>query len=456
MERSIPVWAYLLSLIFWALFTMAFGWAALSTSTGSERSGLAGRAALEVSMFPTTAKDALLEVFDYASGDYKDAAISVRREENDDYSAFEPLPASASIDVPGLLVRADRAKLTPGWRMLSGAFQINGSVENAAVLISPDLKVVREWILNEVPVGELEPRPQHRKFVHGTELLRDGSLVFTFDGSVSLQRFDPCGGRVWAIPGRYHHAVTVDDTGSSVWTFSDGHKIAQVNVINGKTMREFTTTQIIAANPMIDILEIRREHLNEMGENSKFSPGNWLTDPFHFNDVDPLPSDIADRFEGFEAGDLLISARSLNLVFVLDPETLEIKWWRSGAVQRQHDPDWLPNGEIMVFNNRMTRDFSEVVMIDPASMAKTVVVDGRDHDFYTRIRGKQQSLPNGSLIVTSSQQGRAFEVDSAGEVVFELANIKPGTEDTNYVVSELKWLPLDYFDGALPDCPTTN
>ncbi|MEM8842470.1 MAG: arylsulfotransferase family protein, partial [Pseudomonadota bacterium] len=398
MERSIPVWFFLLCLIFGALFTMVFGWSVLSTSAGNDRSGMFGRAAVEFSKFPTTTKDAILEVLGYASGDYKDAAIRVRREENDDYSVFVPVPAAAGIDVPGLLMRTDRTKMTPGWRMLGGAFHINDSVENAVVLISPDLQVVRKWVVDEVPVGEFEPRPKFRKFVHGTELLRDGSLVFTFDGSVSLQRFDACGGRVWAIPGRYHHAVTADDTGTTVWTFVGNDKISQVKVSDGSVLREISTDDIIRANPMIDILEIRRDHLNDLGENTKFSPGKWMADPFHFNDVDPLPTDIADRFDRFEAGDLLVSARSLNLVFVLDPDTFEIKWWRSGAVQRQHDPDWLPNGNIMVFNNRMSRDFSEIVQIDPSSMERQVVVDGRELDFYSRIRGKQQSLPDGSLV----------------------------------------------------------
>jgi len=124
--------------------------------------------------------------------------------------------------------------------------------------------------------------------------------------------------------------------------------------------------------------------------------------------------------------------------------------------QRQHDPDWLPSGEIMVFNNRMSRDYSELALLNPASFTKTVKLDGRKYDFYSRIRGKQQMLEDGTLLVTSAQQGRAFEVNRDGDVVFDVVNLKPGSNDTNYVISELKWFPLDFFDTEAWRCKTVN
>ncbi len=456
MERSIPLWLFLLCILLWALFTVAFGWAVKSTLSGSDQSGFLGKAAVEVASFPTITNAVFLELFGYASGDYKDESIRVQRDDATDYSGFEPVPTAFAMEVPGLLMRADPTEIAQGWRVLVGVFQINGDIENAVLLISPDLEIVRTWILDEVPVGGLEPRPKHRKFVHGVEVLRDGSVIFTFDGSISLQKFNACGEREWATAGAFHHAVTLDDTGETVWTFSNKETIAQVAVKDGSILRQISMDEVIAKNPMIDILEIRRKHSNDLGINSRNTTGKWLSEPYPFNDVDPLPAAIADRFEGFNAGDLLLSARSLNLIFVLDPKTLEIKWWRVGAVQRQHDPDWLASGEIMVLNNRMSRDFSEVITIDPDTFDITVMLDGRKHEFYTRIRGKQKLLDHGTLIVTSPQQGRAFEVNRDGDVVFEVVNLKPGNEATNYVISELKWLPRDYFKKEAWQCQTVN
>jgi hypothetical protein len=271
-----------------------------------------------------------------------------------------------------------------------------------------------------------------------------------------LQRINACGERIWATGGDFNHAVTLDDTEESVWTFSSKVKIAQVAVEDGAILREISMLEIIAKNPMIDILELRRRHSNDLDVNSRNTEGKWLFDGFHLNDVDPLPVAIADRFDRMNAGDLLVSARSLNLLFIFDPETLEVKWWRIGVTQRQHDPDWQANGEITVLNNRMSRDFSEIISIDLDTFERSTVFDGRKNDFYTRARGKHQVLNTGALIVTSSQQGRAFEVSRNGDVVFEIVNQKPESNTKNYVISEMKWLPLNSLDPRKWECKQNN
>ena len=220
MDRPIPLKVLLLCLILCGYGTVMFGWYINKTRTEGTRDSALAHWALEVASVPSIAADTLHEVAGYATGSYRDEAISVKRPPAMDYTAFTPPETAPGIHLDGLLIKADTSAMASGWRFLVGAFTLNGEIENAALLMSPEMTVVRSWILNEIQLGELKPRPKFKKFAHGVEMLRDGSVVFTFDGSMSLQRIDACGERQWAIPGAFHHAVTLDDKGETVWTFN--------------------------------------------------------------------------------------------------------------------------------------------------------------------------------------------------------------------------------------------
>jgi len=442
-NKAVPVWVLLLCLLLGALFTMVFGWSVKSTLASSDSSNYFGKAAVMIASFPTTVKTVFTDVkVDTLS---KDETIRVPRTRAD-LTNFIAINAQPGIDVKGLVMRADMTALsrTPGWRILIGAFTIEGEVKNAALALSPELEITRIWILTEDATGDKKPRPPHRKFIHGFDIMDDGSVIFSFDGGISLQRFDQCGSRIWAVGAGFHHTVTLDDSQEFVWTLVDS-SLAKIATANGEIIQLISMDEVIAANPTIDILEIRKQDKSDLGGNSRNTYEKWQGDYFHLNDVDPLPAALSSLFDGFEEGDLLVSARSLNLIFVIDPNTLEVKWWRTGATKRQHDPDWGRTGEITVFDNRMSRDYSRIASIAPSSYRTKVMFDGRSNNFYTRIRGKHQFTEHGSLLITSSQEGRIFEVDPNGNVVLEIFNTKPGSNEFNYSFSQAIWLPPDTF-----------
>jgi hypothetical protein len=426
-------------------FAVAFAWAAKNAALAEESDSAWAQLALMAASFPDMVGKAFDETQDRVTGDYKDKAFRVARDQDWDMAGFTPVHTVRGPELQGLQIRANRSRLPDGWRVLSGAFDLDGEVRNAILLMSPDLEVVQSWILDEPPVDHRLPVANHRKLVHGLEVLRDGSIVFTYNGSVSIQKWNRCGEREWATGGWFHHAVTLNDREDAVWTFSAFDKLAKVALDDGQILKEISVDQIIRSNPRVHILELRRLLANDLAVNSRQTEGRWLADPLHFNDVDPLPDFMAHRFDGFDAGDLLISARSLDLVFVLDPDTLQIKWWHIGHLRRQHDPDWLPSGQISIYNNRMGLDFSEILLIDPHTNEISRLLNGDAYSFYSRIRGKHQHLENGGLVVTSPQQGRAFEIGSDGQVNLELLNLRPDSRDA-YVITELRWLPQGYFE----------
>ena len=217
--------------------------------------------------------------------------------------------------------------------------------------------------------------------------------------------------------------------------------MSKVNHENGNVLGRISFEDINKANPNIDILSIRRQLFK----------GIWLNDRYHLNDIEPLPRRYAEAFPMFKAGDLLISVRSLNLIFIMDPDTLKVKWWRVGQTRRQHDPDWQADGTITVFDNNMRdkalerdRDrYSRIWRMDPASFEAKIVYDGQSDNFYTSRRGKHQMFPNGNILITSSEQRRVLEVTPDGETVFEFLNKYDNIN--NLLVSEAIWVRSDFF-----------
>lgn len=339
-----------------------------------------------------------------------------------------------------------------------GAFDFEDTLWGA-VLIGPDGAPVHQWRLStEHMAGNREP-PQ-RKVLYGVSPLPDGSIIFTMqeDGG-GLVRVDACGRPVWGVDGAFHHTVQPRDPAmTSFWTFEGGqeafdHVLARLDTATGEVLERIDMADVRRANPDLHIFDLQR---NQDAEH-----------PVHGNDIDPLPAERAAAFPGFAAGDLLVSFNTTNLVFVLDPRTLRVTWWRVGPWDRQHDPDWGADGRITVYSNaarardRLAPDpvFSAVIAIDPATLAHETLLDGRRYNHFDPWNGTHQVTPAGSILVTSSTQGRAFEIGPDGRVLFSFLNtVAPadgGGVTRTLHLSDAFFMPLDFFrDGALTaSCP---
>jgi hypothetical protein len=460
--KSIPLWLLLATVLFFLLVTASFGWFVMRSAALHDESPLA-KAALAVASFPSTTKAVIKEIARFLSGAPDYASVQARPPDRS-WAGFQPVKSMIEGVGEGLIMRRGPGALARGWRIVVGAFEAGGSLQHVALMLSPDLRIVHSWPLLEDGLEgkqmDTDPAPPARKLPHGFSVLSDGSVIYAFDDGSSLHRKDRCGRTIWADAGKYHHSVTVDDAEATVWALrhddegdrAQREKIVQIAVEDGKIVKEISIADIMAANPDIGILEVRRNHEDHLGENSRGLPGPWSGDPFHLNDVDPLPRKLAGAFQQFAAGDLLVSARNLNLLFVIDPRTLAVKWWRAGATIRQHDPDWMADGRISAYDNRTARRYSEIVEIDPATLAETVMVDGRDLDFYSRVRGKVESMPGGGWLITSPEQGRVVEVAPDGRIALEFYDVLDGKARAFGVISQADFLPEGSIDIGAFQC----
>ena len=190
-------------------------------------------------------------------------------------------------------------------------------------------------------------------------------------------------------------------------------------------------------------------------------------DVTHINSVQELPENpwYAAGDERFRPGNVLVSARNLDMVLVVDRRTGRVVWSFTAGLDRQHEalmnpPDSARPGWIQIFNNRR-RSFgsdrrSEILEIDPTT--GEVGWHFRTAGFFTSTGGTQQLLDNENLLVTSTRGRRVFEIDREGRVVWEWTPPFQPVRARRYAADfdpRLRALPRGDLDSVrpVPDVP---
>jgi hypothetical protein len=376
----------------------------------------------------------ITEIAAFVRGDVTETTSVIQKAKNDlgiapermirTYAPLHP-DAFRTVALEGIKRRREppRVWMAPAaprhYRLMVGAFDFKDAFWGA-VLMDPDGNIIHRWPMNGEIAGLTDKRDVMKNLYGIAIFPEDLSAIFNMqEGGGGLVKVDACGEVIWTKAGKFHHTVSPTEDRSAIWTFG-GYQgqlhplLLKIDVATGETLRTIDMAEVAQANAGTYIFDLRRTE----SDNGT-----------HPNDIEPLPSAWASAFPGFAAGDLLISYHNTNLLFVLDPETLEIKWWYVGAADGQHDPDWLPNGLISVFNNEWRaprRDWmlgSTIVLVNPATNKQGTWIGGERYHFWSATNGRQQLTDNRTVIITSSTQGRIFEVDLATkEVVFEFVN----------------------------------
>jgi hypothetical protein len=344
---------------------------------------------------------------------------------------------------------------------------------NELQLIRRDGTVVARW---PVKYTELFPDTGHmydpplsdwNVDLHGSLILPDGSVVFNFEygGMVSLDR---CGTVNWTVERATHHSTEQADDGS-FWVPGRRHHpagspspfppyktpYAEDTVINvssdGEILHELSVPQMLYDAGMEAVLTSTGEAI--------YSDHPWDRELVHVNKVTPLPAAIADDFPLFDAGDLAVSMRKLNLLIVVDPQDGRVKWWHIGPWLRQHDPEFKAGGTIVLFNNNTyisepdANTHSQIMEIDPITNdARVLYGNATDQKMLSIIRGKVQANEDGRLLITEFEAGRAFEVDAAGNVIWEYINRYDA--DRVAEITEARSYPASYFTVDDWTCPS--
>ncbi|RKZ41105.1 MAG: hypothetical protein DRQ49_06130 [Gammaproteobacteria bacterium] len=303
------------------------------------------------------------------------------------------------------------------------------------LLISMEGEIVHEW---HFPFSSVWTNPPHiafpvsDDFITGRKahLYPNGDLLAIYVGNgdtpwgYGLVKIDKNSKVIWKYAEHVHHDVDVGSDGK-IYTL----------------IQEITTEKIpgiALAPPMIEdsivILspqgqELKRLSISNVFRNSDFSSilkwpaNNSKGDIWHTNTVEVLDKQFAALFPFLKEGQVLVSMRNVDTIAVIDLDNERVVWATRGPWHWQHDPDFLSNGNMLIFDNlghRGKGGESRIIEFDPMTMEIIWQYTGDDKDIlFSRTMSSQQRLPNGNTLITESKNGRILEVTREKEIVWE-------------------------------------
>ncbi len=308
-----------------------------------------------------------------------------------------------------------------GYYLIYGIMEFSEN-RYGALVISSQGEIRNTWHF-DVPPGETL-NPVKGGFDHAT-----GTLYSNVGKALTAYNF--CGEELYQLDGvDAHHSIEGAGDGT-IWMF-DSLYFDHRKERTGELIRRISILDIMMANPELSIFEARLAQndwfYNELPSVEMVPvqeiPSLTLketNDPFHFNDISPLSKELAPFYPSLDVGDLLVSSRALNLVFIFDPKTYKIKKYLYGRTSRQHDPDYSVLGKISIFDNQNHKSYSRIVSWDIDSDEIETIFDGADINLSNEAHGNYSILNDESLVFVD-YHGRIYHFDKSNEVLFFFEN----------------------------------
>lgn len=360
--------------------------------------------------------------------------------------------------------RMDAAKLTETARVITtnadrmqpGTTLVCGE-QSSLFLIDAQGKLLHSWALQYYkafpnPAHITDPVPDASINCVSAYAYPSGDVLVVYHAvgdtpyGYGLAKLDRESRVIWSYSRNVHHDVYVADDGT-IYT------LTQEFVKKPIPGLEDAKYPILADGiAILDASGKERDHIPLLEaflgtpyeeELKKAHPGREKFDYIHTNSIMPLEERLAAKFPMFEVGDLLVSARNYNLVFVVSPKTKKVKWGLQGGWRGQHHARFLDNGAIQIFDNNGflgegKNRLSRLLEVDPASGDTSWTYIGKgDGMFYTDWNGSQESQPNGNVLIIASKPGRLLEVARDKQLVWSYTQKMP-------IYSAHRYAP-DYF-----------
>jgi outer membrane protein assembly factor BamB len=348
-------------------------------------------------------------------------------------------------DRPQIIVR-DPAAVAPGLNLYTSGHAAE------ALLMDREGSVLHRW---RYPLRRLwpdlaaDPANAKLEYWRRVHLFPNGDLLGIYEG-LGIVKLDARSNVLWSWRGGIHHDLEVLPNGE-IWVLDrEGKVLPRIHPEKG------------VLEDLVTVLGPNGRRLRRISILESFERSRWASllarmprqgDIFHTNTLEVLDGRFAARHPAFRRGNLLVSVLKLDTLAILDPDREEVVWARTGSWRRQHQPTFLANGRLLLFDNMGPgQNRSRVIELDPLTGEIAWQFGGSPEiDFFSKTLGSCQRLPNGNTLVTESENGRVLEVAPSGRIVWELYNPHRAGDQGELVavVFEMLRLPPDFpFRGS--------
>jgi hypothetical protein len=323
-----------------------------------------------------------------------------------------------------------------------------------AVLMDMTGKALHEWrykfldAWNAFPGSERPDRVKSGGFWRRARLMDNGDVIAIYDW-LGIIKVDKDSKLLWAQFGGFHHDLDLLPDGGIVTLLRKARIVPRINP-ELPVLEDF----IVILSP--DGRERKRFSVLEAFENSECA--HLLDgmadhgDILHTNTVQVLDDRLSGALPEIRPGDVLITVRQLGIIAAVDLDTERVVWGVDGHWKKPHEATALPNGHILIFDNRGYEGSSQVIEFEPATLKADWIYRGDPpKEFYSKECGSNQRLPNGNTLITESDRGKAFEVTPDGEIVWKYLNPMRAGDKLQFIatVFDLERIPTKSVTGWL-------
>ncbi len=420
----------------WVAFVLFFGW---------------GAAAVKYDFFPWPQMSATFEEIELAiKGDDEGSKLDLITGVGADF-VKKPLKHLKSKSEPAEKSLATYAEMGRFPDALEGkclkvATSHNGHL--GVLLIGDGARVLHHWDADYDRLFDTENIDKQID-INGSLVLPDGSIVVNYSFHKGIARITANNKLFWKNEhGGTHHSVTKTSS-NTLWV--PGRELLQeqrlgqpagrledllyeLDIETGKTKRKIYTVDIFRKNSIHGLYE-------------------WIIseDKVHVNDIEEVGRDFSAANIGLslKPTDIIMTGKRMNVVLIVDPDTLEAKYVAHHPWNQPHDTDPMRDGSFLLFDNNQAKGkpnrrwgTSRILSINPSTNDVEVIFSA--DWFYSGTKSSQQ-LSGDQLLITSDNSGYVFNIVD-GKPNYWL--IKEDSKKKNWFLSDAEWIDASYFENS--------